>query len=212
MEEGESLLQAMQPEHRDAVLGIARSCRTDRSEVLFTEGQAGAAMFVLEEGAVRLHKSAEDGRDVPIRVVRPGELFGEVVLSGGDYPVTATVIRRSVVLRLECRRFRELLDERGFRDDFISVLLRKERYLAERIRQLTSDDAERRLLGFLKDIAGDRIEFEMPMSKQDVALAINTTPETLSRLVTRLRERGILEWRKRRVCLTLPESFSDPSP
>ncbi len=205
MSTGEPLLHGLSPPHCDALRREANPRTVPKGDVLFVEGAAGSRLYVLEVGAVQLHKTAEDGREVPIRVVRPGELFGEVVLfETPEYPVTATAIRPSEVLAVESDRLQRLLEDRAFRNDFIRFLLRKQRYLADRIRELTSVDSQRRLLAFLAELSGGREEFAVSMRKRDVAVAINTTPENLSRLVARLSEQGLLEWRKGRVRLKQP--------
>ena len=70
---------------------------------------------------------------------------------------------------------------------------------AEQVQSLTSTDVETRLLRFLKEQYGSRKEIRINLSKKDVAAAIGTTPETLSRLLLRLKKEGILIWEGRMV-------------
>lgn len=179
---------------RLAELGVLKSLK--KRQILFAEGVRGDAMFVLAEGSVQLHKTGREGNDVVIRTIRPGEAFAEVVLFEQDrYPVTATAVVRSCVLMFLRRDIRRLLDTRAFRDAFIAMLMRKQRYLAERVRYLMDDDVETRFLLFLREHGGmDANRFQVELSKQDVARAIGTTPETLSRLLNRLRLDRLIQW------------------
>lgn len=180
-------------------LAIAERCqvrRMGRREVLFLEGQEGEAVYVLAVGSVRLSKAAPDGREVVIKLVRPGEMFAEAILFEKDrYPVTATVTAPSVLLVIPRHQIHRMLEGREFRNDFIGVLLRKQRYLADRIRYLTSCDVEDRFFQFLREHYGDGNLIQVNLSKKDMAAAIGATPETFSRLILRLRrERKILSW------------------
>jgi CRP-like cAMP-binding protein len=74
------------------------------------------------------------------------------------------------------------------------MLMRKQRYLAERIVQQQAHDVESRLLWFLKEQFGTQKTVTLSISKKDIAGAIGTTPETLSRLILKLKKRKLLTW------------------
>ncbi len=73
--------------------GTVRECAGD--EILFQRGEIGDAMYVLEEGAVELI-FVENG---PGKVLRSGEVFGELAFILGRHPRTATA-RAMVPTRL----------------------------------------------------------------------------------------------------------------
>jgi CRP/FNR family transcriptional regulator len=166
--------------------------------VLFREGAEGHAMYLLRRGHVQLHKAAPDGSEIVIKTVGPGEIFAEAVLFERDrYPVTATALTACELVLLPRRDVHRLLAHEDFRNDFIASLMRKQRYLAERIVQLTSHDVETRLLAFLEEQFGGAATVEVTLSKRDIAAAIGTTPETISRLIRRLQKRRVLSWKGR---------------
>jgi CRP-like cAMP-binding protein len=104
-------------------------------------------------------------------------------------PGTAYAIPRADFLRL--------LDNRAFRSDFLAALMRRMRYLADRIAQLSGTDPAERLARFLAERYGRRDRLHVTLSKKDIAAAIGVTPETLSRLIQRLESAGDLTWRGR---------------
>ena len=155
-------------------------------------------MFLLVHGTIRLHKTAPDGNDIVIRTVRPGEVFAEVILFENDvYPVTAVALTETTVLAMHRRDLLQLLSEPDFRDDFIAGLMRKQRYLADRVHYLAAYDVEERFLLYLKGQYGPRTTITPDISKKEIAAAIGTTPETLSRLSQRLAREGKLQWEGR---------------
>jgi CRP/FNR family transcriptional regulator len=167
-----------------------------KRDFLFREGEAGRAIYLLRSGAIQLYKTAPDGSEVVIKIVRPSETFAEVVLFEREtYPVTAMALAPSEVIAFPRADVHLLLNTPAFRNDFIAMLMRKQRYLAERIVQQQAHDVEGRLLWFLKEQFGDRKTINLAISKKDIAAAIGTTPETLSRLIQKLRKRRMLTWR-----------------
>jgi CRP-like cAMP-binding protein len=177
---------------------LAAACipkRVDRQVLLFREGQEGDSLYILAEGIVQLFKSADDGREVVLRTLQAGEIFGEVVLfETGRYPASALTLAPSVLLRLTRLQVDCLLAEGEFRADFIAMLMRKQRYLAGRILYLTTRDVEDRFFDFLAEQYGRRESYEIPLAKKQVAAAIGTIPETFSRLLLRLKAEGLGSW------------------
>jgi CRP/FNR family transcriptional regulator len=184
---------------------LAAACiakRVEKRRVLFREGQEGDSLYILAEGAVQLYKSAEDGREVVIRTLKPGEIFGEVVLfESGCYPASAVALSPCVVLRLTRLQVDCLLTGEQFRGDFISMLMRKQRYLAQRILYLTTRDVEDRFFDFLAEQYGRQEAYRIPLSKKDVAAAIGTIPQTFSRLLLHLKAKGTASWEGERLAL-----------
>lgn len=167
-----------------------------RREILFMEGAKGRSCFVLAGGAIQLVKTSGAGREVVIRTVEPGEIFAEVVLFEQDaYPVTAVALRRSEVLRIPREEFRRLLGDAAFRTEFVAGLMRKLRYLTARILTLTSCEVDERFFLFLAEQYGRREEYTIQLRKKELAAAIGVTPETLSRLLLRLRRQGRITWK-----------------
>jgi len=157
-------------------------------------------MYLLIGGNIQLHKNTEDGREVVIRVIKPGEVFAEVVLFEKErYPVSARSVTNADVLAFPKDGIHRLLAEEGFRNDFIALLMAKQRYLAERIQELTTKDVEQRFFTFLRSQYGEKELIKTPLSKKDIAAAIGTTPESLSRLILRLTEDRIIDWQGKEI-------------
>lgn len=162
---------------------------------LFVEGTKGGEFFLLVEGEVRLFKTSPEGQEIVLRIIRPGQVFAEVVLFENPvYPASAVAMSPVKVFCMERSSFAELLDEREFRNEFIAMLMKKQRYLAERILYLTSLDVEERFFRFLIEHYGVMGAYTVDMAKKDLASAIGTIPETFSRLINRLRGLGVITW------------------
>lgn len=158
-----------------------------KKETLFNEGDEGNAFYLLASGAVGLYKGVDSGREVVIKIIQPVEPFAEVVLfERSTYPVTAIAIKDTLLFVIPKKQFLSLLDNENFRNDFITMLMMKQRYLAERIKYLTVHDVEERFFIFIREHYMTNHKLQLNLSKKDIAAAIGTTPETYSRLITRL--------------------------
>ncbi|MFA6599553.1 MAG: Crp/Fnr family transcriptional regulator [Candidatus Omnitrophota bacterium] len=184
--------------NRETVAAACLRRRVKKKEIVFLEGDRGESLFLLAQGSIRLYKAGPGGREAIIRIVKPGEIFAEVILFEKDrYPVTSVALKDSILYALPRAKFHEMLKGEDFRRDFIRLLLEKHRYLTERIVSLTSYDVETRLFRFLRDQFGELEEITPGMSKKDVANAVGAMPETFSRLLMKLRRAGALKWEDR---------------
>jgi len=190
-----AFFRGLKESSRQALAEIAVYRPLRKGEVLFREGLPGRAVFVCHSGRIQLHKSAPDGGDVVIKIVQPPETFAEVILFEADrYPVTAAALTPAAVIAVPRLALHAMFDRADFRNDFLAMLMRKQRYLAERIVQLTSHSADQRLIAFLREQGGAARSVTLPLSKKSVATAIGVTPEHLSRLLGGCARRGILRW------------------
>ncbi|MBN2164006.1 MAG: Crp/Fnr family transcriptional regulator [Pontiellaceae bacterium] len=195
-----SFFKGLSDRHRSELSSICRNRSVRKRDYLFHEGDQGGGMFLLIGGNIQLHKNTEDGREVVIRLIKPGEVFAEVVLFEKErYPVSARAVANSDVLEFPREGVHRLLAEKSFRGDFIAMLMAKQRYLAERIQELTTKDVEQRFFMFLREQYGEREVIKVPLSKKDIAAAIGTTPESLSRLIQRLTDDAIINWQGKEI-------------
>jgi CRP/FNR family transcriptional regulator, dissimilatory nitrate respiration regulator len=189
------LFKGMSDHALDRITSRGKLKRFVQGEILFMEGSQGKEFFLLIEGDIRIFKTSPEGQEISLRIIRPGEIFAEVILfENTSYPVSAMALNPGSAFGIERSSFAELLDDKRFRNEFIVILMRKQRYLAERIMYLTSYDVEERFFHFLMERYGRQEIYTMDMAKKDIASAIGTIPETFSRLILRLRNLGVLQW------------------
>lgn len=168
----------------------------EKKQTLFIEGREGHSIYLLVSGGIQIFKTSKDGRETVIKTIVPGEIFAEVILfEKQNYPVSARVVRKSELLLIPRFQLLCLLVDENFRNDFIRMLMSKQRYLTQRILYLSAYDLEERFFRFLKEQHGKKYEYTIQLSKKDFAASIGTIPETLSRLIARLEKEEKITWK-----------------
>lgn len=199
--------------------GIALLChpqRVRRRLFLFREGEAADSLHFLAEGRVKVIRETEDGQEVILRVLGPGEIFGGAGVWGGAmYPASAVVTEEAVVLRLPAGDFATLL---ATHPDLGLALVRE---LAERLREaeariieLQTQRVERRLARALLRLANKTgvrstagIEIGMPLSRGDLADLTGTTIGTVSRTLSIWERRGLVTTGRGRITIRDPHGL-----
>ena len=181
--------QDLSEENKNLLQKLWISRKFNKNEHVFLEGDSAKEIYLVSQGSIQLYKTNLEGKEAVIKIVSEGELFAEVVLFEQDkYPVNALSLSKCHVYALPKEGFMQLLDDISFRNDFIKTLMKKQRYLADRIFYLTSFDVEARFFRFLTEQHGISDKYNLSISKKNLASAIGTNPETLSRLFARLQK------------------------
>ncbi len=192
------------PHNLSALAEICLSKNYTKKQSLFNEGDAGLSVFILISGSIQLYKIAPDGREIVIKLVKTGEMFAEAILfEKSHYPVSALALATSHVYIIPKHQFTALLNDAAFRSDFLGMMMKKVRYLTNQINYLSSHDVEERLFLFLEEQYGRKETINISISKKDVAAAIRTKPETLSRLLMRLKAEKKLSWEDKKIIIPL---------
>lgn len=192
---------------------VARLCQPQsvrRGAFLFREGASADGLYFLAEGRIKVIRETEDGQEVILRVLGPGEIFGGVGGWGGaTYPATAIAVEDAVVLRLPASAFAALL---GTHPDLGLALVReiagRLREAESRIIELQTQRAERRLAWTLLRLANKTgvrsaagIEIATSLSRQDLAELTGTTIGTVSRTISAWERRGLVVAGRERITI-----------
>jgi CRP/FNR family transcriptional regulator, nitrogen oxide reductase regulator len=188
----------------------------ERGGFVFLEGDRATSLNVLAEGRVKVIRETDEGREVILRQIDPGEIFGGAGGWGSaTYPASARAQERSVVLRLPAEQFTTLIREQpDFAMAVVAELGRRLREAEARIRDLQSERVERRLARALLRLANktgtrhaDGIELGVPLTRQDLAELAGTTLSTASRTLSAWDQQGIVASARERVTILRPHAL-----
>jgi uncharacterized membrane protein len=104
------LFQRLEPHELEHLAEEVEQVNYQAGEVVFHEYDTGDALYVVEEGAVRIWVTDEDLREVTLAELKPGQLFGEMaVLDRGQRSSSATAIVDTHLHRLSSDNFEKFL-------------------------------------------------------------------------------------------------------
>jgi CRP/FNR family transcriptional regulator, cyclic AMP receptor protein len=107
------LLAQLAPEELDRVLQVAGERRFKNGQVIFQKGDPGTSMMAVLEGRVRIGAYSEDGKEIILNIVEPGQVFGEIaLLDGKERTADATAMGPTNLLVLDRRDFIPFLEWR----------------------------------------------------------------------------------------------------
>lgn len=179
---------------------IGQRRRYARGETIFAAGDDSIACATLVAGAAKLSTTDADGTERIVALVHPAGFLGRLFAPTSAHDVTA--LTDSELCLFPRVGFERLLA--AYPQLTRSIL---ERTLAEldASRALTGligrRESRARLAGFLLALAraaaetpcGQAREFDLLLSREEIASLLGTTIETVSRRITELEQAGIIE-------------------
>ena len=109
-----------------AKVGDGRSVgKYRKGQVVFSQGDAGDAVFYVQKGKVKVTVVSEQGKEAVVAILGTDEFFGEGCLAGQTLRIsTVTTMMDSVVARIEkAAIIRVIHQEPTFAEMFIAHLL-----------------------------------------------------------------------------------------
>lgn len=201
---------------REAALGVATRCHLEKGAFFFHQEETAVAFYIVVEGRVRLSQVTPEGHQVIIRFLGPGEGMGIiVVLSNTIYPLSAEVTADCTALKWGYDATVKLME------DFPQLALNGLRLVAgrfhelqNRYRELATQRVERRVAHTLLRLArqtGKRNEqgilLDLPLSRQDLGEMTGTTLYTVSRILSKWEQEGLIVTGRERVTIINPHDL-----
>ena len=165
-----------------------------RGDVIFLEGDPPKGLLVVREGAVKIYKTGDGGREQILEIESTGKAVAELPLfDGHPYPAACAAVHDSVLLVVRPRDFQELLDRHpDLSRAVIASLASRLRRLVMLVQELSLRDVRQRLQDLFRELAKDGNAFELDLSHQELAARIGTVREIVSRTLAKLVQEGVI--------------------
>jgi CRP/FNR family cyclic AMP-dependent transcriptional regulator len=202
-----------------ALEGLARSMQRRlyrRGQVIFHQDDPGGAVYVIEQGCVKVVLSSLDGEELLLRVLGEGEIFGELALLDGR-PRSATVIALEDTVAHVLERSAFLAFLRAHPEatlDLCRALAELIRRLTEQVEDLALFDVPRRLERKLLELAEthgqptpEGLRIDVRLTQSELASMIGTSRATVNACLATLEARGIIRREGQRIVLRRPDAL-----
>jgi CRP/FNR family cyclic AMP-dependent transcriptional regulator len=186
---------------------VTRSYR--KNQVIFLEEETGDYMYLVLTGKVKVTKSGSSGKERILAIHQAGDFFGEMsLLDGKTAPATVSAMEDSKIISVSGTDFhRYLMNNQKVLLQIINVLCARLRQVWQ-TQSVSASTADARIrMGILqlakrhgiRDSHGTIIDLKI--THQELAEMVGTSRETVTRVLAKLREQGIIEVDHRRMTL-----------
>lgn len=202
---GLALFERLAADELERLIAYARWSRQRASAVLFRKGDPGTALFVVRRGRVKVCTHSEDGRELVIALIGPGEIFGEIaVLDESDRTADAVVLDDCELLVLERRDLVPFLLQHPIASvRMLAGLAKTVRRTTQFLEDVAFLEGQSRLARRLVRLAefvgkdvGDGLQIDMALSQQQLGNMVGMTRESVNKHLGHWRDEGWISWER----------------
>jgi CRP/FNR family transcriptional regulator, cyclic AMP receptor protein len=182
------------------VLALARRRAFRRAEVVFHEGDPADSLHLVVSGHVSVRVTTALGDVATVRIIGPGEFFGELALiSPGPRNATITALEGCESLMVHRDQVEQLRQsEPAVERALLQAVVQEVRRLTEQLVEVMYVPAAARLVRRLVELTqtyppGPDGRIRIPLTQADLAGLCGTARPTMNQFLNRLAERGLIE-------------------
>ncbi|PFG35189.1 CRP-like cAMP-binding protein [Sanguibacter antarcticus] len=171
-------------------------------DVLYTAGEPAEHLYLLAAGRAKAFQPTPAGHDVVVALLVPGDLFGGLrTLGQPTRTETVQALTTTCALRIESSAFRDVLTAHPsialrLLDDTNALLVQARSDVTQQSTATIAQRVATTLLRLADRLGQERADgstlIQVPLSRKDLAGMTGSTPESVSRVMSRLRKDGVI--------------------
>jgi CRP/FNR family transcriptional regulator, nitrogen oxide reductase regulator len=210
--------QSLDGEALQQVNGTFSASHFAAGQMIYYEGEKATLLRVVVYGAVKLIRPTNDGKEILVDMLKPGEYFGSLSALGEDtYSETAIAQSDACIMAIGNREFSSVMSSNpAVALAVLDITAEKLNTAREQIHHLTTLPADKRIAHILLKLShkfGEEKEvgllLQLPLSRKDLADMAGTSTETTSRIMSRFHQDGIITSGRQWVAVQNPDALSD---
>ncbi len=188
---------------------IKERVHLNKGENLYRHGEALNALYSIRFGTLKTEHCLQDGRQQVIGFHLPGEIMGLDGIGNGYYQSDAIALEESEVCIIRYEAFEDLAHEiPDLQNQFHRIMSRELTQDQRHMLSLGTMRAEERLATFLLNFSHRLAlrgylnnEFDLRMSREEIGSYLGMKIETVSRMLKRFVEAGLIQIKQRHIKL-----------
>jgi CRP-like cAMP-binding protein len=167
-------------------------------DTIFKQNTRTSHIMFVKSGLVKIYKEGKDQKNIIYKLVTPDHYLGNISVFGEDtFRYSATALKETEILFIDITVFKQVLEQNGrYATILLELLSHDNLYMFDKImaqnqQQLPGKVAE--LLLYFVNTIFNSAEFEIPLSRTELAELAGTTKESLIRTLTEFKNDKIID-------------------
>lgn len=182
-----------------------------KGQFIYFQDQPSDHIYMIAQGSVKIGSYSQQGKEITKTILRKGEIFGELALTGEDHRLDFA-LSMSDDTRV-CSMGIDMMQNLMVKNKALSLKIFKLigfrfRKLERRLESLVFKDARTRIVEFIKEMAeerGQKVGFETmvknQLTHQDIGNLTGTSRQTVTTILNDLRERNLINFDRRKILI-----------
>jgi CRP/FNR family transcriptional regulator len=186
---------------------IQRRKPVQKGEFLYHMGDPFKAVYAVRSGSFKTFTINAEGQEQIVGFYLPGELMGMDAINANQHICSAKALETTSVCEIPYERLEQLsLEISGLQHHLLSMMSREIQHDQCKLMMVAKLPAEGRVANFIINLS-ERFktrgyaanDFNLSMSRNDIANLLGLAVETISRILTNFQEQGILSVERKHI-------------
>jgi len=189
---------------------LAKEKEIGKNQPIYFPNEPSSSIFFLKTGRVKISRYSDDGKEIIMAFINPGEVFGEMSYFGeGERTDIAISVDPSYICAINKDEFARFIERNpALNLKLTKIFGLKLKSYSERIEDLVFKDAKQRVISFLVKLSeengkqvGDQIFVKPFLKHQDIADLTACARQTVNDVLTDLREKSIIDFDRKKLII-----------
>ncbi len=167
-----------------------------KGPLVVSEGEPALSMYLIHEGRLRVFMADDEGREVELNELGPGEYFGELMLGSAVRTATVQTLTKARLTMVTREVFEKLVaDDPRLAFHVIQHLIERVRTLSRQVQGLASLDVYGRVVRLFNELAREQAGQRVvpgPLSQQKIADRVGASRSMIHRILHELESGGYI--------------------
>lgn len=202
-------------EIKELEASIDKTLKIKKKDAIFRADQKMEGIYAVKSGAIKTSIANADGQEQVLEFHLPGDMFGFDAFSTGSHSCDAIALEDTLLCKIPINIFDDLCERlSGLRRELRHQVGKEIAHNQRLLLSLGQQQTDERLATYLLQVSihyqsrgFSNKEFVLPMSRQDLSNYLGMAVETLSRIISRMTDDGIIKVERRMVIISNMDSL-----
>jgi len=188
---------------------IDKTIKIKKKDAIFHANEKTDGIYAVKSGAIKTSIANAEGQEQVLEFHLPGDMLGFDAFNTGAHSCDAIALEDSLLCKIPIESFDSLCEKLpGLRRELRHQVGKEIEHNQRLLLSLGQQQTDERLATFLLQISAhyqsrgfSNKEFVLPMSRQDLSNYLGMAVETLSRIISRMTENGLIRVERRMVII-----------
>lgn len=171
----------------------------EKEEMIVQEDAPAQKVGLLLFGSCKVFKSFESGKELTLTTLKPGDIFGEIIVFSGhqNYPASICAAEKSTVCLMNpSDMLNWCMHSKHFLSDFLKILSLKILLLNKKTKALSFTTIRGKIANLLLDYRQkyQKDLFEVPLNRKNMADYLGIPRPSLSRELIKMKQDGLIDY------------------
>ena len=181
--------------------------KAPKKHIIYFPDESSNSVYLVKQGKVKISRMSEDGREIIIAILGPGEIFGESAITdkGSKREEFAEATEDTVLCNMFAEVVQELMGkDASFGFKIIKIIGFRFKRIQSRFESLIFKPSDERVKAFIKDLGKEvgqvkesgEIEIKLNLTHEDIGKLTATSRQTVTTVLNDLEKRNLVSYNR----------------